>query len=373
MWLTWLLLASAVRIGAVQLAYCSSQNTGSSFTPAFSIYQSNGACISTCQAQYAYAILQWQNCWCSNYAPADQTDLGDCSQNCPGYPSDKCGNKEKGLYGYLKLNKAASGTGGASVSPSSSKASSSDTTTQLITSTSSPSSTLATTTASPTPSSSSSSSTNDPVILPLPATSEATSGLVTGSPVLQTRTIKISGAIVTQTVLFTPMVAPDRGDVHMKHGLSGGAIAGIVIGTLLLLTAVLLGIFLLWRRKQRKASEAAGPRRNGSVLSKTGLLARDMTENDVTSSHTSRNRQSTISGNSVYAEGIHPTRSFGSSHGTGDFRPMVYDQRLNPSALFAHVGGNGSRVSIQDQQDFSRPLAVRNPDIRTSIESRRSH
>lgn len=84
------------------------------------IYQSNGACHDQCSSQYAYAIVQYQQCWCSNYAPADTTSVSDCSQNCPGYPAEQCGNKNSGLFGYIKLDRAASGTaGGASPSPSS--------------------------------------------------------------------------------------------------------------------------------------------------------------------------------------------------------------------------------------------------------------
>lgn len=51
-------------------------------------------------------------------------------------------------------------------------------------------------------------------------------------------------------------------------------------------------------------------------------------------------------------------------------KPMVYDQRLNPSALFANPDANGSRVSMQDQNDYSRPLGVANPDFRASFDSR---
>jgi hypothetical protein len=51
-------------------------------------------------------------------------------------------------------------------------------------------------------------------------------------------------------------------------------------------------------------------------------------------------------------------------------KPLVYDQRLNPSALFANQEANSSRISIQDQQDYSRPLGVANPDFRPSFDSR---
>jgi len=74
--------------------------------------------------------------------------------------------------------------------------------------------------------------------------------------------------------------------------------------------------------------------------------------------------------------GVSPVSPLGSTHDEHDgsrrySRPMVYDQRLNPSALFANAEGNGSRVSMQDQRDYSRPLGVANPDhVRGSFESR---
>lgn len=76
-----------------------------------SVYQSNGLCTNLCIQQYAFAILQDQNCWCSNYIPATTTT--GCSLSCPGYPFEKCGGE--GLYGYIALGKVApSGTLGAS-------------------------------------------------------------------------------------------------------------------------------------------------------------------------------------------------------------------------------------------------------------------
>ncbi|CAD0041358.1 unnamed protein product [Aureobasidium pullulans] len=82
------------------------------------IYQSNGACQQECAASYAFAIVQYQQCWCSNYAPADQLDVSECSQPCPGYPDESCGDKDNGLYGYIKLNLSPSGTQGSASSSS---------------------------------------------------------------------------------------------------------------------------------------------------------------------------------------------------------------------------------------------------------------
>jgi hypothetical protein len=72
------------------------------------------------------------------------------------------------------------------------------------------------------------------------------------------------------------------------------------------------------------------------------------------------------SGHGIGAAGVATTTS-----SRRNSRPLVYDQRLNPSALFANHD-NGSRISMQDQQDYSRPLGVMNPDTRASFESRRS-
>ena len=85
----------------------------------YNIYQSNGACYDTCSSQYAYAVVQYQDCWCSNYAPANQSSTSQCSQDCPGYPAEQCGNQNEGLFGYIQLTISPSGTAGASASTTS--------------------------------------------------------------------------------------------------------------------------------------------------------------------------------------------------------------------------------------------------------------
>ena len=83
-------------------------------------YQSNGLCHDTCQQSYAYAIVQYQNCWCSNYAPADVVSVDECNVECPGFGYENCGNQSAGLYGYIQLNVQPSGTIGGSSSTASS-------------------------------------------------------------------------------------------------------------------------------------------------------------------------------------------------------------------------------------------------------------
>lgn len=197
---------------------------------------------------------------------------------------------------------------------------------------------------------------------------------------------------MTQTVTSTPLVAPgphsDSVQMVRKDGLGAGAVAGIVIGVLAGLAALALAGFLLWRRKRNNIDdEKAGsgslggvkknPTRNTSVLSKAGLLARTRPS---MSDNPSDDYVSPTGANSVRhsmllngASAVDTAGPLESSHSGGSRRmskPMVYDQRLNPSALFANPDANGSRVSMQDTQDYSRPLGVMNPDPRASFDSR---
>ena len=67
-----------------------------------SIFQSDGLCTETC-ANYAFAVLKGEGCWCSNVAPSNLVSNSECNSSCPGYPADLCGNDSKGLYGYYAI------------------------------------------------------------------------------------------------------------------------------------------------------------------------------------------------------------------------------------------------------------------------------
>jgi len=88
------------------------------------IYQSNGACQQTCGG-YAFAVVQYQNCWCSNYVPAHQVSVNQCNLDCPGFPDEKCGNQDQGLYGYVQLASPSGTAGGSSSATSTTQTSSS--------------------------------------------------------------------------------------------------------------------------------------------------------------------------------------------------------------------------------------------------------
>lgn len=199
---------------------------------------------------------------------------------------------------------------------------------------------------------------------------------------------------MTQTVTTTPMVASgshsDQIPLEQQHhGLGSGAIAGIVIGTLAGVALLAAAAFFLWRRKRSDGDDtensSSGSKksmtRNVSVLSKAGLLARSrpsMSERDHDDSFyvTPATGQNSVRHSMLFtgADGVSPVSPLDSSHSNDSgksARAVVYDQRLNPSALFANHE-NGSRISMQDQQDYSRPLGVTNPDPRASFDSRLS-
>ncbi|KAI4727650.1 WSC-domain-containing protein [Aureobasidium sp. EXF-10728] len=426
--------------------YCSSQNSGSDYDAVTNIYQSNGACHDECAANYAFAIVQYQQCWCSNYAPADQVDVSQCSQSCPGYPSESCGDKDNGLYGYIKLNIDPSGTLGSGSSSSStssaaqssqqqSTASSVQSDTTVFTSvpvtvtvkqsasvvvsyvtpvclpkisfclqpnaallysahlalsssskptttssSSTPSSTTSSTPSStPTSTSFSITSTQGAVVTSSPSSTAADSDTssLSHTTFVSTRVVTLSGAPVTQTVTSTAVVTPGAGSLHdtERQGVSGGTVAGAVVGSVAGVALLLAGAFFLWRRKRSETSDPESPRsgsgsgssarrrmeRNTSVLSKTGLLSSAGTAADMEKFHDDSTTSHRYHGSESTAP--IPTSPDGDRRNS---RPLVYDQRLNPAALMQHWEQNGSRASIgtmQDQRDYSRPLGVTNPDI----------
>ena len=103
-------------------------------------FQSMGLCYQTCagaEEQYAFAVVWQKSCWCTNTVPnsADTVSAKQCSNSCPGYPTDWCGGDS--LFGYLKI------TG---VKPSSTAAPASTSTTQQVTKATSKPATKSTTT-----------------------------------------------------------------------------------------------------------------------------------------------------------------------------------------------------------------------------------
>ncbi|MCJ1228040.1 hypothetical protein MMC12_004700 [Toensbergia leucococca] len=403
-----LLSFNFTRINALTIEYCSSQNTGSSFSEVTDHYQSNGLCFDTCKAQYAFAIVQGNGCWCSDYIPADTTSTSSCNEDCPGFPSDKCGSPSAGLYGYIALSISPSGTAAgsssaaASSSPSSTSvesiqatpsttipqtSSTTDSTTSVTPSTTddtqsasqtwqqstySTSATFTSSTPSSRPSSTPSSapsSTQSTTITPSLAPTVA-AAVSSWSPIPVTSVITVTGVLRTLTI--TPS-SPPTSKALPDSNSNGfftytGKVAGLFVGVaLIILTIAGVLLWSFYRRKRNAQAFAASnagdqtPQRRPSRLSQMGLMSgsqRPLGEKSVPSLQTS-GWGPTNGGDGSVDDTTTPIDSRTSY-------PRVVDQRLNPVALWNPLHDNGSHVSVrsfQDDQDYSRRmLRVANPD-----------
>ncbi|EGE81580.1 hypothetical protein RJZ56_006908 [Blastomyces dermatitidis] len=274
---------------ALSFDLCSSTNTGSKFDSVLDIFQSDGACTKTCSRKYSVAILQGKFCWCSDNVPGGTIDNNACSEPCPGYPSDKCGNSQEGLYAYILLKKPSQTIGSITKTPMS---------TQTPTSTS-------------------------------------TSG---------TSSSQSADSIAS----VTPTEPPGQNDeATSSSSLSGGAIAGIVVGTLLgigVIVSAILWLFYIRRRREREDSKvgmngydhpASSPSFHTSIQSPAMTYQRSPSMNG--------------------PMGMHDRNLLGVSGFT--------DSRMKKDAAIYPNGNRQSNVSLQDNQDYSRPvLRLTNPD-----------
>ncbi|KAH6625661.1 hypothetical protein C7974DRAFT_377149 [Boeremia exigua] len=345
-------LAAAQDTGFTQ-SYCSTQNTGTG-DAFFWTWQTNGKCSDYCNAAgtYAFAVIQENDCWCSNYIPSSTTDISRCQKDCPGYPTEKCGDVNAGVYIYIQLAGRPSGTaGGGGSRPTSREVSSA---TPVPSSTAPPSSSSAATSSSPT---STPSSTFETAV-----TSSATAMSTS------VQVITESGAIVTRTVIYRPTEAASQSETSKSSSNNTGAIVGGVVGGVAAIAAIVGGIlFVLWRRKKQQRADQeqqAGITRNTSTMSKAGLLGGRSVATDP-------QRPPPIATNFSNAGSRHETESISPISGSQRrySQPMMIDSRLNPETVLMYhpTFGNSSRESlgsIDDSRDYGRQLNVRNPDVR---------
>lgn len=274
---------------------------------------SDGLCHDTCDGS-AFAVVQGENCWCSDYEPADsiQTDTSNCNTSCPGFPEDTCGGD--GLWGYMALGKEPAGTKGAGSS----------------TTTSSP--TTKHTTTAPT-------KTTDPPTSEEPTTSLKT---VTAGGTTQIQTVTVVPSMVSQSAESSNSAVP-AAEGGGDGGISTGAAVGIAIGVLGFIAILgAIGAFF-WLRRKRLNEEAMVERSNSGRGSSAGMMSTPRTEMASVwdSDQLSGNRRNS--------------------------RIMPHDPRMDPFAANLYSRGeNKSHESIntiQDNHDYSRKvLRTTNPD-----------
>lgn len=330
---TFLALISLLpRTSIAKTSFCSDINTSDSNSNS-SVYQSNGLCSDFCIQDYAFAILQNQNCWCSNYFPASTTT--GCTLKCPGYPFEKCGGED--LYGYIALGKV------------------------------SPSGTIGVNPPSPIPTSSTTQQTTG-----ISSTATSVTSLTwTPTPVTSIKTISGSGLTVTVTPTAPPSSSTSiaLSQNVAKTGLTTGAAVALTAG-LVILVAVFCSLVYLYLRRQKENSlqgvESLGDRGGSSAGFGGQIPSRTMSEN------------------SRYVLGTDGRRvveawEFKDETGPTKSKLVPVDPRLDPFAPVYRTGDNKSRDSVntlRDDLDYSRRvhggqrgpiLRATNPDVDDEI------
>ncbi|KAK6533691.1 hypothetical protein TWF694_002623 [Orbilia ellipsospora] len=303
----------------IDLIYCSKQNTAGDYPVFNSIYQSDGKCHDHCVADYAFAIVLWQNCWCSNYAPTDTQPLGDCTDACPGFPNDTCGNRKENYYNYIELDRLPSSQ------------------TNLPSSTSPPPS-AQTATNPPT--------TNKP-----------------GTPIVSVVTILGTQSTVTITPTSTGNGAdsfPVNAEKSNDFFSDAGRVAGVFVAIGALVIAIIALVFFLRKRRndRRKSVDSS----NHPEMGMSGPGSPTMGTTGSSSPNTRPRSTSTLG----FVGGLNDKTPAITTTGFTETE-RVTDQRLDPNQIWMRFDNdNGSRVSLrslQDNQDYSRRvLKLANPD-----------
>ncbi|GAB0140856.1 hypothetical protein EsHS_00001467 [Epichloe bromicola] len=374
-------VAWSIPAHAFDVGICASLNTASMGKNS-SIYQSNGLCHDFCNPNaYAYAVIQGENCWCSNYTPDKSTQVssGRCNKDCPGYPFEKCGGPD--VFAYVVVNGMPSGTKGGSTPSStvpSSTVPSSTVMMTLVTETgqdTSPPTSTSSSSSIPTSSSSSSGSGSTSSISTVGSTlvSPSTSSLQTSGTTVPTSTSSSSSSktetesTTTTTSIHTSTMATVTADGTIKtvfiiptetsrnsgdnqavaiqdSGLQTGSVVGIVVGVVggVLILAALIMFFYFRRKKQQQQD---GYQDDPSIRgSSSGMMGSGRPE---------------------------MARAPGSPGSTGNRSSLLpVDPRMDPfqQSLYARNGSRESVGTLRDDHDYSRriqqPKVLRatNPD-----------
>ncbi|KAK1852942.1 ER membrane protein [Colletotrichum chrysophilum] len=331
---------------------CSSSNTAS-MSANLSIWQTNGLCSDFCRGKnFAFAIVQYQSCWCSDVAPAasSEADVEDkCNDICPGYDTEKCGSRPN-WYGYIQLSKTPTSTAGGDAATTSAAAAS---TTQAPPAPV-PTTVQVTVTETETPQKT---TTSDPTTSTTPSTTSTTT--TSRKPQTSVQTVTADGTVRTVTV--TPTATGTDGatgaselspssSASSSNGLSTGAVVGVVVGVIAAVVAFAgLGLFLFFRRrKQHQENEKYDePSHRGSSAGMTG---------------SPRNPEMVVT-----VDGGRWDADSTSDHRRS--RLMAHDPRMEPlgRGLYLNNKSAESINTLRDDQDYSRKvhkpvLRATNPD-----------
>ncbi|KAI6779885.1 uncharacterized protein J7T54_001973 [Emericellopsis cladophorae] len=350
------------------LDLCASFNSGT--TDEFrDDYQTNGLCFDHCKEDYAFAITQQNSCWCSDFAPSEdsQVDMERCDLPCPAFPDENCGGR--GLYGYVTLNgKLPEGTRGPTNDEPSSTTTSEEPTSTETTQEESTSQEPSTTTTATSTEEESTTTTTATTTTKSKAESTTTTETDTDDPqsTTMTQTVTTDGEVRTVTVI--PTITSDSGNSGNSGesandstgsqskdddgGLGTGAVVGIVVGVI---GAVLVaaGVILFWFFKRRKRNQQSDFTEDPSV--------RGNSSDRVGSS----NPEMSMGAGALSGAGSNSPTSTSNRNSM-----LAIDPRMDPfkQGLYMRTGSHESINTLRDDHDYSRriqsPKVLRatNPD-----------
>lgn len=216
------LFTSSMADPSIPVNYCSSLNTAP-MAANYSIHQTQGLCYNFCvEKNYALAIVQVNNCWCSNFVPdsSKQVSPGQCNSPCPGYPTDVCGTDN--LFGYMLGQQKPSGTASTGQAGTTSKP---------------------------------------------PTNTSPSVETVTADGTVRTVTVAPNPTGTLEENQTTSPAATGNGGNGGGSGLSTGATAGVAVGTIAVATIAIVFAFLFFRRRRQRRDDESlnrGPSPRGS-------------------------------------------------------------------------------------------------------------
>ena len=157
------------------------------------------------------------------------------------------------------------------------------------------------------------------------------------------------------TALRTQLANLSKRDT--SHGIHRGAIAGIVIGTVIGISLIICSVILWLRIRRRSPVPNYGPPLNASTSKRSanGMTSRPISQLSSVGLLTKAPQVTTTRGLT------NDTDCHGNKTGTIGSQPkrahLAIDQRLNPWAMYS----SKSNISFQDDRDYSRRLSIINP------------
>ncbi|KAK9374994.1 uncharacterized protein V1513DRAFT_57229 [Lipomyces chichibuensis] len=330
------LLVLLARVSAVDAANltpvgCYSSSGSLVFNETFN-YQTQSYCQGLCtpMGDSVLGLTNGGDCWCGNAIPSGKVDSSYCNVPCNGYGLDDCGG-----YGYYTVFLTGVGT---LKNPNALTSSSSVGESATSTSTSSSTSSV---TSSESSSSSDVMSTPDGQSTTIDSSSFTTS--TSGQSIATATTSVTTGLTVTTTVSASQSStggansasagssSANSGNSRPSHGISGGGIAGIVIGVIAGLAIIAALVFFI-RRRRRNNNDDDWSDYHGGKGKLRGLRGRSSNNNPIVAPAMPHEKLSSNSFNSG--------------------RVAIVDQRLNPVMMERRL----SDGSLSDEQDYSRKI-----------------